>query len=983
MTLFARMAVGLVLLAGLVSWAVLDGTGKEPAGDVPDRAASWVGYLRDGRLLTVRGSGGEIGGGTQGGGKEAFELPKKDLRAIAAAPDDRTLALGDSQGVTLWDWVERKTLREWRGTHATREIEFSRDGVLVAWLAGEGTVHVADVRKAGEPRAYSLGGRIDDLAFRRDGKTLVIASTLDGHGSLRLLDIEGGRTVTLVEGAQPFHSIAYSVDGNWFAAATDESLTVWDAGAKKKHVFRETAVPGALSFGMTRPEEQDFAFKFALFPGAHGQWLGWGTAGGLVRVWQAGSERPRTVRASSVIRCLGFDPHGKTIAAMTSAGAELWGEIPAGNSAERLRPVADDEPPLSSEVVPLPQEQAAIFAPLVASEARLTFEIEETPRAPVIDGLLDEWQDARRFAFAPGAPYVSTNPAYQLRNDGQGEPAGTAGDAADLSGQFALRWDNESIYVAAWIRDNVHDVQGTGPERWWEKDSFSLFLDVPRDGDGPGWISGDHAFSLVADSSQPADGAWWRHGEAGGQVEMAAPPAVRRAVRLTGEGYVVEAAVPMSLLSRFTPEWRPPYDERLVGCMFVIADADGGAEPYGGELVIGGDDDHDGQWAQLRLVSRGAAAAPRFEVPLRDDASRRTADSRVVEILNQLQLPESFRAGLFAMVPSGPSRMAFGPDGRLYVAAGGWGPGGKVWALTDANADGVAERREIVIEGLDTPMGLVFVGADLYVTHRSDGLGRVSRYRRPETSGRFQFVQDVLTTGPGRGHGIGNIQVGPDGRLYVSQGSKGDLEVGDSPFDCTIWRMDPDGSHVETVATGMRFAYGFAFDQQGQLFATEQGPNHLPVPHPDELNQITPGADYGFPRVLIRPDDSAGTVRPVATFAEHASACGVGFYSGARFPPEYHGNAFVALWGPADPNHVDLVSNPRPQWDAYYVARVEFSGTQVRRVSRFASDFRHPIDVTMGPDGALYVADWGSTGINGSQTGADGDGAIVRIDVQR
>lgn len=980
---------GLALLAWLVVGHALPGRAQQPPAE--NSPVHWGAYLRDGRLLTVRGSEGRLARNPARGDDEVFELPP-GARAISLGPDDRTLAIASARsGVVLWDLAARAKLREWKVETDPSGIEFSRDGTLLAWVEGGGTrdspatgpgsLHVANLRQEEPPRAYALGGRIDDLAFRRDGRTLVAAVTLEGRGSLRLLEIETGRTVPLAESVLPYHAIAYSVDGNWFAAATSQSLVVWDADAKKKHEFHDTVLPHTLSFGISRPGEQDFAFKFALFPGSHGQWLGWGAADGLVRIWQAGTERPRTVRGRSTIRSLTFDPTGRMIAALTDQAIQLWGDLPS-NEADRLEPVADDVAPLAVTVHPLPLEQAAIFAPLVSADARWTLEAEATPVAPVIDGLLDEWQDAPKIAFGPGAPHVSSNPAYQLRNDGPSEPAGTVGTVADLSGQFSIRWDEDAIYLAAWVRDNVHDVRGPSSERWWEKDSVSLFLDVPRDGDGPSWISGDHAFSFVADPAPSADAVWWRHGEGKNHVEVAAPDEVRRAIRLTGDGYSVEAAIPMTVLSRFTDEWRPPYQEQLVGWMLLVADSDGGAEPYGGELVIGGHDDHDGQWARLRLVSRGASTAPQMEVPLRADRQRRTADARVAQLLAELQLPQPFRAELFAMVPSGPSRMAFGPDGRLFVTAGGWGPGGKVWALSDADTDGVAEQRDVVIEGLHTPMGLAFLGPDLYVTHRSDGLGRVSLYRRATSSDRYQFVKDVLTTGPGHGHGIGNIQVGPDGRLYVSQGSKGDLEVGDSPYDCTIWRMDPDGSHIEMLARGMRFAYGFAFDAEGRLFATEQGPNHLPVPHPDELNYITPGSDYGFPRVLIPPHDTAGTTGPVATFAEHASACGVGFYTGTRFPREYHGNAFVALWGPADPNHVDLVANPRPQWDAYYVARVELDGTKAGRVSRFAGDFRHPIDVVMGPDQALYVADWGSTGINGSQTGADGDGAIIRIDVK-
>ena len=109
----------------------------------------------------------------------------------------------------------------------------------------------------------------------------------------------------------------------------------------------------------------------------------------------------------------------------------------------------------------------------------------------------------------PTAPYISRAPANRLWHDGAAEPPGTAGTARDLSGRFSLRWDEGWIYLAASVSDNVHDVAGGDDQDWYFKDSVSLFLDVPNDGDGSDWIAGDHA-SFVADPSYPAHGKWWR-----------------------------------------------------------------------------------------------------------------------------------------------------------------------------------------------------------------------------------------------------------------------------------------------------------------------------------------------------------------------------------------------------------------------------------------------------------------------------------------
>ncbi len=76
---------------------------------------------------------------------------------------------------------------------------------------------------------------------------------------------------------------------------------------------------------------------------------------------------------------------------------------------------------------------------------------------------------------------------------------------------------NSLFYMAARVRDNVHDVANPGESsRWWQCDAVTLFLDISVDGDGNRWIPGDHGFALAADPSAPDDAIWCCHGDAEG-----------------------------------------------------------------------------------------------------------------------------------------------------------------------------------------------------------------------------------------------------------------------------------------------------------------------------------------------------------------------------------------------------------------------------------------------------------------------------------
>ena len=249
------------------------------------------------------------------------------------------------------------------------------------------------------------------------------------------------------------------------------------------------------------------------------------------------------------------------------------------------------------------------------ADPNLVVEIERAETPPVVDGALVDWVAIRWISFAPDAAYMSDiSRQLRLNHDGATEPPGTAHTAADLSGTFALQWDDDWIYMAVRVTDNVHDVSGGTDAQWYQKDAVSLFLDIPLDGDGLEWIRGDHVFSFVADQTYPDYGKWWRCGSEDGPQELRAPAETRMAVRRgKGGDYVLEAAIPMKTLTELGPGWHPPFTHQVVGFMLLVTDPDGGSNPFGGQLMYGGDDDDDAQWAKLRFRPVGAAAPPHIE----------------------------------------------------------------------------------------------------------------------------------------------------------------------------------------------------------------------------------------------------------------------------------------------------------------------------------------------------------------------------------
>jgi glucose/arabinose dehydrogenase len=251
------------------------------------------------------------------------------------------------------------------------------------------------------------------------------------------------------------------------------------------------------------------------------------------------------------------------------------------------------------------------------------------------------------------------------------------------------------------------------------------------------------------------------------------------------------------------------------------------------------------------------------------------------------------------------------------------------------------------------------------------------------------------------------------GNLYIGMGSATNAcqvknRVLESPGHkpCTelegragIWRYDASKlnqrySPAERYATGIRNAVGIAIAGDGSLYSTQHGRDQLAENWPklytadqgqnlpaEELLKIQQGGDYGWPmcyydneqqKLVLAPEyggdgkavgDCASKLGPAAFFPAHWAPDGLLFYTGTMFPEHYRGGAFIAF-------HGSWNRAPGPQ-GGYLIAFVPFNGANpasLNNFETFADGFagarrspdaaaHRPVGLSMGPDGALYVAD--------------------------
>lgn len=325
----------------------------------------------------------------------------------------------------------------------------------------------------------------------------------------------------------------------------------------------------------------------------------------------------------------------------------------------------------------------------------------------------------------------------------------------------------------------------------------------------------------------------------------------------------------------------------------------------------------------------GMAAMMLFGLPLTDVR----ADASVLRHA-ALSLPAGFRASVFVSGLSNPTALAVGPDHRVYVAQ------------QDGAVDVVAKTGlQTVASGFSAILGLAWYNHELYVS--STGTVGVLIPSNHYTRWKRRVLVSGLPTGRHQNDGLAFL----GGWMYLGVGSTCNACAEADQRSATIMRFHDDGTHAQVFARGLRNPYGLAIRPgTHQLYATDNGRDDFGDSVPDELNLIVRGGRYGWPNCWGNHQGShcGGTIAPIALFPAHASADGIGFYSGTAFGASYRGDAFVAEYG----DTIDGLGTG-------HVVQVVHFGKRVT-VGTFATGFVNPLAVAVSPNGSLLVADWGS-----------------------
>jgi glucose/arabinose dehydrogenase len=302
--------------------------------------------------------------------------------------------------------------------------------------------------------------------------------------------------------------------------------------------------------------------------------------------------------------------------------------------------------------------------------------------------------------------------------------------------------------------------------------------------------------------------------------------------------------------------------------------------------------------------------------------------------------PSGVTAAVYATGLTNASAIAFDPEGRLWVATAGY---------SDASTDGVylvpssGATPEKIIDRVSTPLGLLWYQGSLYVSS-ADGVVAYADFAGTS----FASQRTVVSFATGTGE-LNGIALGPEARFVLGISAPCDSCDPTSAWSASVVSFLPDGSDLRVEASGIRAPVGLAYyPGTSDLFVTMNQRDDLAAATPgDWLAVVSRGQDWGFPTCYGQGGDAcSGSPAPTAVLDKHAAVSGVAIVTdglGSTIGP----SALVAEWAQGKVLRVALMHDG-----------TAWTGT----VTTFLSGLQQPVPVLSGPDGAVYVGDWG-TGI--------------------
>jgi putative membrane-bound dehydrogenase-like protein len=336
----------------------------------------------------------------------------------------------------------------------------------------------------------------------------------------------------------------------------------------------------------------------------------------------------------------------------------------------------------------------------------------------------------------------------------------------------------------------------------------------------------------------------------------------------------------------------------------------------------------------------------------------------------EFKAPDGFSVTLFAGPPVAmyPTCVNESPDGAIFVCVD---PNlslstlkgvGRVMRLVDTDGDGRADRYTTFAE-MDSPRGVASDGRTVYVMHPPT----LTAYRDTNGDGIADESTDIVTglgfdlDFRGADHTTNNLELGPDGWLYVAVGDYGFIKaVGTDGRQIqhrggAVVRVRPDGTNLEIVSVGTRNIFDVAIDPFAHIFArdnTNDGDGW-----DTRLHYLAPGANMGYPNLYQN-----FKTEHFPSLADYGPGAGVGslWLQDPAWPAGFNNTLYTGDWTMQKIYRHTLV----PKGAIYDIRQEDFIGVL------------RPSDLALDGSSNLYV-----TSLSGGQFTYNSDtvGYVVQV----
>lgn len=321
-------------------------------------------------------------------------------------------------------------------------------------------------------------------------------------------------------------------------------------------------------------------------------------------------------------------------------------------------------------------------------------------------------------------------------------------------------------------------------------------------------------------------------------------------------------------------------------------------------------------------------------------------DPSVEAQLASFKLPEGAKINLFAAEPhiNKPLHMNWDTRGRLWVVGSsmypqiepGQGEEDKLFVIEDTDGDGQADKSTIFADDLHIPSAVLPGDGGVYVVNSTE-LIFLEDTDGDDKADRRTIVLSGFGTEDTH-HLVHTLKWGPEGMMWFNQSIYIHSHV-ETPYGIRrmlgggMWHFRPETRRLEPFMLGLVNPWGHVIDEWGQSFMTDGAGGE--------------GINFVFPRSVFKT--SPGASRTLSGLNPgQPKHCGLEIASGMHVPEEWVGTLMAPDFRGHRINRFQLSEN----------GTAGYTSTQVEDLVSSTHRAFRPIDVKMGPDGAIYIADW-------------------------